>query len=230
MEKKPNLKQYLRSEIRKIRPYPPKKKLNYILDYYGLWIAGVLGALFLVIFLIYRSFFTIKDYWFYAVFANTFSEAGNHSGLWQDFAEYTGYDTSEKQIYFNASSYFDPSKTSGTNNSYFQSFVAVTEAGDLDIVTMQKEALVSLGKSGRLMDLSLDELSDFIRQYEDRWVYCEPYDETYSTEPVPIGIDLSDSLLVTKYHLYEGDCVLGISAYTRHPESIAEFLEFALGK
>ena len=52
--------------------------------------------------------------------------------------------------------------------------------------------------------------------------------EEYFADPVPVGIDISDSLLVTKYHLYEEDCVLGISAYTQRPESALTFLEFVL--
>ena len=59
-------------------------------------------------------------------------------------------------------------------------------------------------------------------------MYCIPYDEEYSTEPVPVGIDLSDSSLVTKYHIYEDDCVLGISAYTQRLDAVEQFLAFVL--
>ena len=53
--------------------------------------------------------------------------------------------------------------------------------------------------------------------------------EEYSTEEVPVGIDLSDSLLVTKYHIYEDNCVLGIGAYSHNLENVEQFLRFVLG-
>ena len=57
-------------------------------------------------------------------------------------------------------------------------------------------------------------------------MYAVPYDEEYSTEPVAVGIDISDSRLMTEYELYDDTCVLGVGAYTQHPEDVAAFLEF----
>lgn len=226
MNRKRNLTQALSEEKEKLRGYTLKQKIGYIRDYYWLWILGVLTIVVLSGYIIYRGFFTVKDYWFYGVFTNTFENGGNRSQLWQDFVDYGNFDLKEKNVMMNSASYFDASKPSGTNNSYFQSFVAVSESGDLDIVTAGRDSLVALGQSGRLMDLNNEGFSAIRERYGERFVYCEPYDEAYSTELVPVGIDLSDSLLVTKYHLYEDDCVLGISAYTQRKEAIELFLEF----
>ena len=57
---------------------------------------------------------------------------------------------------------------------------------------------------------------------------AEDLDGDYSASQVPVGIDVSDSLLVTKYNLYENDCVLGIGAYTKRPENVKSFLAFIL--
>ena len=244
---------YWQKEKRKLDQLSFGQKISYILEYYWLWIAGLVLALFLLIYIPYRAFFTIKDYWFYAVFANTMEDAGSGSALWQDYSAYSGSDLTEKAILMNAASYFDPTKRGGTNNSYFQSFVAVTEAGDLDVVTIGTDALVELGRSGRLIDLRDDKVSAIYEKYQDRILWCEPYDTEYAIEAasesaseavsepasgsaadgseiplVPVGIDISDSLLVTKYHVYEGDCALGIGAYTTRPEAVANFLAFIL--
>ena len=48
----------------------------------------------------------------------------------------------------------------------------------------------------------------------------------YSKSEVPAGIDLSESPLVKEYGLYEGSCVLGLSAYSQHPEEVIRFLEY----
>lgn len=219
----------LAREKEKLRGLTLPEKIQYILDYYWLWILGTGCAVFLICFIIFRIFFVPKDYWFYGMFANTAAEAGNGSALWRDFTEYAGYDTKEKKVELNATSWFDPSIPGGTNNSYFQAFVALAESGDLDVVTLPEEALKALGSSGRLLDLSAPEKCENIYQkYADRLVYCDPYDEDYAGTAVPVGIDLSDSLLVTKYGLYEESCVLGICAWTGRMDSVETFLEFAL--
>ena len=216
------------SEQEKLKDLSGRQKLQYILDYYWLWILGIGAALFLVIYIVYRAGFTVKDYWFYGVFANTMENGGNGSPLWEDYVSYTGYNTRQKRVEMNASSYFDPSVPGGTNNSYYQSFVALVESGDLDVVVLGKEGLKAIGSSGRLLDLRDEKCGSLMTDYADRIVFCVPYDEEYSEEPVPVGIDISDSLLVSRYHLYPDDCVLGISACTKRPESAAEFLEFVL--
>ncbi|MBQ8305451.1 MAG: hypothetical protein IJX90_04450 [Blautia sp.] len=225
------LKRHLGSEREKIRDLPVLEKAAYIRDYYWLWIIGILAAVIIPCYMIYRAFFTTKDYWFYAVYANTTADAGNRSDLWWDFVDYAGFNTREKKVEFNAASFFDPSKSGGTTNSYYQAFVALVESGDLDILTMEEpEGFKGIGSSGRLLDLN-DEKCDAIREkYADRLVYCDPYDEEYSDSPVPVGIDISDSLLVSKYHVYEEGCYLGISAYSERIGAVEEFLEFVLSR
>ena len=226
---KARFRSFYLTEKQKLSPMTPRQKLNYIAAYYWLWIAGILGGVFLCGYMIYRANFAIKDYWFYAMYANTMENGGNGSPLWEDFVSYAGYDTGVKKVEMNSASWFDPSIPGGTNNSYFQAFVALAESGDLDVLVMGEEGLKGVGSGGRLLELSDERIRDQMLPYQDRLVYCVPYDEEYEGEPVPVGIDLSDSLLVTKYHLYQGDCVLGISAYTKRPESALLFLDFCLG-
>ncbi|MCQ2500846.1 MAG: hypothetical protein MJ117_05825, partial [Lachnospiraceae bacterium] len=59
-----------------------------------------------------------------------------------------------------------------------------------------------------------------------RFLYCEPFDEEYSTEPVAVGIDVSDSILMTKYHVYVNSCALGIGAKSGDLEAVETFLDY----
>jgi len=229
MDLKTRLKNHFASEKRKIAYLDRWGKIRYILNYYWLWILGVGGGLFLLIYISYHALFAVKDYWFYGIFANTMADAGNGSALWHDFTEYARFDTRLKKVEMNARAYFDPSVQGGTNNSYYQMFVAVTEAKDLDVLVMGTEGLQAVGSTGRLLDLSAEEAAPIMEKYADRLVWCDPYDEEYTAGQVPIGLDISDSLLVTKYHLYDEDCALGLGAYTQRPESAQIFLEFILG-
>lgn len=218
----------MKEHLERIRSLPPNKRIAYIREYYWLWIVGILGGCVFLTYVLFHAFFSVKEFWFYAVFANTMEDAGDHSLLWDDFLDYTGYNVRQKKVEFNGRSFFDPSKSGGTSNSYFQAFAALVESGDLDVVTMGEEGLEAVGASGRLLDLNREECASIREKYVERFVYCIPYDEEYSTEPVPVGIDLSDSSLVTKYHIYEDDCVLGISAYTQRLDAVEQFLAFVL--
>lgn len=219
---------YWSAEKEKMKGLDVRQKVRYIIGYYWLWILGIGVGLFLIIYMIYRAGFTVKDYWFYSMYANTMEDGGNGSQLWKDFVDYAGFDTRQKKVEMNAASYFDPSVPGGTNNSYYQAFVALVESGDLDVVCLGKEGLQAIGSSGRLLDLSSEECGAIREEYGDRLVYCTPNDEEYSGGEVPVGIDISDSLLISKYHLYPSDCVLGISAYTDRLESVQLFLDFVL--
>lgn len=224
------LQAHFASEREKISYLDAKGKLAYILHYYWLWILGIGGGIFMLFYILFHAFFTVKDYWFYGIYANTMTDAGNGSSLWRDFVVYAGYNPKVKKVEMNARTYFDPSVQGGTNNSYYQMFVAVTEAKDLDVLVMGTKGLQAVGSSGRLLDLNDEKAASVLEKYEDRIIWCDPYNEEYSTEPVPVGIDISDSLLVTKYHLYDEseEIALGLGAYTQRPESAEKFLEFIL--
>lgn len=215
-----NLIEYLKEEKAKVSTYPMEKKLLYLADYYALWIIGILFVLIFLVYLIYHMFFAIKENWLYATFVNVMPEARVVTEIREDFSDYGGYNLKEKNIVLNTSSYFDASMQGGTNNTYFEVFVAAVEAGDLDIAIMEEDNLKAVGASGRLLDLSKNEM---FAAYEDLFVYCTPYDEEYKAE-VPVGIDISSSILVSKYHLYPEECVLGIGAYAEHTDTVIAFL------
>ena len=82
------------------------------------------------------------------------------------------------------------------------------------------------GESGRLMDLRDERCGAIYEKYKDRLIYSIPYDKEYSTEPVPVGIDISDSILISKYHIYTDGCALGIGAQSSNIEAVEKFLDY----
>ena len=108
-------------------------------------------------------------------------------------------------------------------------FVGFTDAGVLDAVTMEPDKLSSLGESGRLMDLRDERCARIYEKYKARLIYSIPYDKEYSTDPVPIGIDISDSILISRYHIYENGCALGIGAQSGRIEAVEKFLDYVCG-
>lgn len=200
-----------------------KKRIEFIWMYYYLWIIGFVLLLSLTVFLTVRIATNIEGYWLYGMFANTMADAGTGSPLWEDFAEYAHLDLKEKKLEFSAEAYFDYLKNQARGNNYYHAFVALTDGGILDFVTMEPPSLAALAESGRLFDLRLEPCRNIYERYRDRLVYFHGMEGE-----VPVGIDLSDSLLVTKYGLYPESCALGVCAHTENMEIIARFLQFVL--
>lgn len=225
------LRSFLSAEKEKIAALSgPKAKAEYIWQYYKLWIIGIVCGVTLLGYIIYQVNTALAENWLYVTFTNTYAEVGTGSDLWEDFVEYGDFDLTEKNVVFNNSSYFDYASNQGVGNTYYEVFVAYVDAGTLDCVTMEKDSLVALGASGRLLDLNSESCASIVEKYGDRLVYCEPYDEEYSDDLVPVGIDVSDSYLMTEYELYEDSCVIGIGAYSQNLDAVELFLDFLIGE
>ena len=214
----------LATDWKALRPMTWRQRLRFVAAYYGLWIAGVVCGGALIIYLAVRIAAGPPQYRLYAVFTNTRADAGSGSALWRDFTEYAGYDLKEKRVEFDAASYFDYTRNQAKGNTYYNAFVTLSDTGTLDLITMEPEQLSALGQSGRLLDWNMEACAALRERYADRLIYYQPPEG----EPIPVGIDLSDSLLVTKYHLYSEGCALGLSAQSTRLDSAADFIRFVL--
>ena len=218
-------------EKEKLKRLPFKEKLRYIWTYFWIPIVAILFVLIFGTFLIVRISTNIPDNWLMVTFANTTAQAGTGSQLWENFTEHTGYDLKQKKVEFNAESYFDYLKDQAKGNAYYNAFVTLADVGELDAITMESASLAALGQSGRLFDLSDEKCADLKAKYADRFVYYTPTDENgKELDPIPVGIDISDSLLVTKYHLYVDSCALGVGAHSENIKDVGDFLSFVLGE
>ena len=220
------LSKWWKTEREKISGIPgTSKKIGYIWEYYKLWIIGIVFGIWFVTFAVRQYTTTLRDYWCFMVFANTYADAGDHSPLWEDYVEYAGFDLTEKAVRFNADSYFDYLK-GVTGNSYFEAFVAYADSGTLDAIVMGRDSLTALGKTGRLLDLNSEECSSIRAKYGDRFLYAVPLNEDYGGKEMPVCIDISDSRLVSEYGIYSEPCALGIGALSGNVESVELFLDF----
>lgn len=210
---------------------PLRQAVGYIWTYFKIPVIAIVFVLAFGTFLAIRIATNIPDNWLMVTFANTYADAGTGSDIWEDFTESAGYDLKQKKVEFNASSYFDYTKNQARGNAYYNAFVALADAGEIDAVTMACDSLAALGQSGRLMDLNDERLTDVKAKYGDRFIYYEPAeDDEQRSAPIPVGIDVSDSSLVNKYHIYSEDCALGIGAHSQNIKEIEDFLDFILGE
>ena len=219
---------WFQNERRKTAAMTPRAKAAYVWEYYKVPIVAFVSLVLVSIYLASHFVTAVRDHWVYIMFADTRAEAGNGSELWKGYVELTGFDLSEKAVDFNSEAWFDYAKDEGRGNRYFALFCGLTDEGVLDAVTMEADSLEGVGQSGRLMDLRDERCRKIYERYKDRLIYSVPYNTEYSTDPVPIGIDISDSALVTKYHLYEESCAIGIGAQSTHIEAVEQFLEYVM--
>ncbi len=126
--------------------------------------------------------------------------------------------------------YFDYNRNQARGNEYYNSFISLTDSGTMDLITMFPEQLEPLGESGRLLDWGLDSCDALREKYAGRLIWYQPPEDAEVTDPVPVGIDISGSLLVTKYGIYPESAALGIAAGTTRLDAVGIFLEFILGE
>lgn len=213
-------------ELAKLKALPPREKLGYIWMYFKIPIIIILFVLGFGTFLTVRVCTNIPDNWLSLTFANTMARAGTGSEIWTDFTDFAGYDLKQKKVEFNAESYFDYLQNQARGNAYYNAFVTLADAGELDAIVMGTDSLAALGQSGRLFDLNDEACAALRERYADRLVWYTPDADAENTEPIAVGIDVSDSLLVTKYRVYSSDCALGVAAHSKNIKEVGDFLRF----
>ena len=228
MKKRLTFREWLAEERAKLSEMSFGKAVRYIWQYYWVFILGFAGVVIFVWYLITHLLAGTPQYWIYAVFANSTANAGNDSRIWRDFAEYSGYDLKEKRIEFSTNMYFDYNGGRIKGTEYYNNFVAIADTGTRDLITMDPSQLTSLGQSGRLMNWDFEECKALREKYADRLIWYTPPEDVEAeiTAPFPVGIDISDSLLVTKYQVYPGSAALGISSQSTRLDAVGVFLDF----
>ena len=224
------IRRFILKEKAKLDKMTMKEAVRYIWQYFGLFIVGFIGVIWLLVWGITRLIAGPPVYSIYAVFANSTAGAGDLSRMRRDFAVYSGLDADGKRIEFSNNMFFDYNRNQARGNEYYNSFISLTDAGTLDLVTMFPEQLAPLGQSGRLLDLGLDRCAALREKYSERLIWYEPPEYAEETEAVPVGIDISDSLIVTKYRIYPETAALGIGAETTRLDAVETFLEFIFSK
>ena len=202
--------------------------IRYIWQYFYIFILGFIGLVWLIVYGITHFLAGTPEYQIYAAFANSTAASGAFSRMRQDFVDSFGLETDGKRVEFANNMYFDYNRNQARGNEYYNSFVALTDAGTLDLITMFPEQLAPLGQSGRLLDWNLERCAGLREKYADRLIWYQPPEYEEETEPVPVGIDISNSLLVTKYGIYPETAALGIGAETTRLDAVEQFLEFIL--
>jgi hypothetical protein len=205
-----------------------KDKVGYIWDYYKLRIIGAIVAVGLCIYLV--NIFTRPrvNIAFEAAFVNCYDNISDSSDMAKGFDTYLkGSDVGsiEGKIVYDNNLFFNLSKSSDYNNSYYQKLIAYLESGTFDVVISDYDNLIGVGKGGRYIDLRDERIKSVYDMHSDR-VVCVETDEG----EIPIGIDISDSPVIEAMNSYANGCYIAFSANSSHFDKDILYLEYLLEK
>ena len=219
------LPQWYRDEREKLKGYGPRDRLKYIWQYYRLWIIGLCSVLCFASYAIWNYVTVPGDIHFYAIFSNTYAQLGPGSDFYNGFVETAGYDLSTGVGEIDCANYCKPSGRAA-GNIYYEKLISMLDGKVDDVWIAEAEDVIAVGEGGRLTDLNSSEAAALKERYGDRFVYCMPLDESYSDQPVPIGIDLAGTALTGEYSAYPNGAVLGVNAYTQRLDQVVVFLDY----
>ena len=116
---------WLETERRKLEGMTAGKKLEYIWQYYRLWIVAALSAAALVLYLAVHIAGAVRETHLYVLFVNTYAEVGNGSPLWKGYVERYAVDTFAENVVFDTGNFFNMAQGDVTGNHYYEKAVVL---------------------------------------------------------------------------------------------------------
>ena len=204
-----------------LKEMEPKKRREYILEYYKWYI--IVGTFFLIFgtYLIIH-YTTKKDIVANVIMVNADVEMANETGneLFDSFLEENGYNIKENEIILNDGLSFDPNGIGKENYYTYQSMLTVLEAGGADVYFSDEGAYALIQNIGLLKDMTEVLPKDILDKYQNELCYTtdEETGDTY-----PSAIILKDNEWVEQSKMYRGTCVVA-AAYGAADEELQQNL------
>lgn len=216
---------WLNREREKLQPLSPRQKLAYIWDYYKLWIIGIVALVLFSGYMVNNYIHANRETHVYIMYVNTFADIGQDSDFWQGYVDFADVDPAQENVSFDAENYFKMENANG--NNYYEKAVVLMDSGTMDAIVMEPEELAQLGEHGRLIDLNNEKTRALAEKYSDRLITVSVTDDDGTEREVPVGIDISDSALVTQQSAYPS-CAIGICSDAQHIDAVETFLAYIL--
>lgn len=206
-----------------LKELPPKKRIQYIWDYYKWWILGGLFAIYMLTSSIYQ-YATAKEQLLQLILVNG-SVSYTEVMFAEDYLEAEGY-PSDKYELIASTVEFKMTETSYQQDYYtLQSLIARLTSGDIDVFAAPADIFATYGTEGYLLDLRDIFTKEELTSYEKYLVY--------TTDPVtattyPCAFDFTNHPWITKHNYYSDSCQFGILYNCSNVEQAKRFLSFIL--
>lgn len=239
------IKDEIKKESLKLKDMPPKKKAEYIWEYYKIPIIIVIAAAVFLITFIRDYRINKRPYYIDAIAINSDLAYSADNYLLDDFVKYAGVDTDVYNIAVDTSIYIDEEKFDQMTMANSQKVMALFAAGELDVILGPDSIMDNYGRMESFMDLSPVLTGDLTKKLEDAGYevyYATAYEEDDEGNQVPVrtyaaGIYLDKSAYLAS--LEEGAFrtamgsgkrpVFAIAARSQRVENAMKFLSMLTG-
>jgi hypothetical protein len=216
MEKKADFKTMKKSEI-----------AGFVWDYYKWFI--IVGIIIIAAVVgIVRHFLSYKDSVVQIALLNcNKTQMEKEEPDFTDFMEMYGYDSRKEEIKVNTGYDVDINATSSAEIYSFQSFVALTAAGGVDVMAADEETYEFVAECRAIASLEEYLPGGFMEKYNEDIVYAKNMD---TGEDFPAGIRIENNPWMVEHGFYGEDCVIGFGNGTKKEEAAVQMFLYILGE
>ncbi len=200
-----------------------KYKFEYFMDYYFKFTLAIIAIIVVVILLI-RTYVNRKPAGLYAVFIN-----GVNSPLEQEFADYSGMDTSKERVAYDTTMFIDLNNQSQSVLVSSQKLFALVSAGDADVILGDQIVMEAYSTSSFYSDLRDLYTEEELNALGDKvvWGYLFDANGDATGEMAPLFIDVTDSIVLNANDcFYPITIYLSFSANSKHVERSKQFVDY----
>lgn len=242
-----------------IKDKPLKEKLGYYWYYYKMHVIVAICVIILVVTTIH-DITTKKDVAFYVAFLNAYDASPLDNDYDEqfidEFASLTDINLDEYEVYLDTNMYFNVAAYDQASMAAMQKFLALSSAGEIDVVVTDRDIFSSYAGNGFFRDISTYLSEEQLEKYSEHFYYFDEamldkeidYEEVYTSEfvipadtverrnpesmekPVPVGIFLDDSmkskLTQAGYYTDEQEIIFGFMGSNDNSEYCRQFLEW----
>jgi hypothetical protein len=213
----------IKEQNAKMKNAPLKEKWDYFKEYY---LKITIAAIVIIVFVIYIAYTMItapKDTAFAAFF---FNDTGDSSSteLADGFAEYMNIDTKKSDVYIDATMNYSPDGADYDSYIGLEKVMAVISTKELDVIVGDSDTADYFAKAECLSDLTTVLPDDLLEKFKDSLYYATIGE---STEPVPVGIYITDAPKINEYYYYvDIEPVFSIVVNSNSIDNAIEFLRY----
>lgn len=223
-----SLKEYIKQEISKLKELSFKKRIEYIWEYYKVWIIATFISLILIIGIITTIVGnSSKDSILYAVFLNSQMVEEDQTILNKDFIKYAGFEDSGAHLTLDTSLTINRETNDMFSLNAHQKLITLLAAQSIDTIVSDEDNFLVLADGGGY--ISLDEVlsPEFMEEHQASFYYTK---SNKDSQKRPYGIYLNSSQPLKKdgFYLDNERPIFGIPLNTENTKTAVLFLEFLL--
>ena len=184
------LKDEIKEERTKLKDMTPKKKAEYIWEYYKIPIIGLLAAVIFIVTFTRDYRINKRPYFLDVIVINSDLAYSADNYLQNDYIRYAGVDTETYNIAFDTSIIIDEEKFDQMTMANSQKVMALFAAGELDVVMGPDSIMDQYGRMGSFMDLGPVLMGDLEKRLEDAGFevfYAAVFEEDDNGDSVPVN-------------------------------------------